>query len=450
LDRSASAEAENGMIQDFQASASDLHRRLTRKNFAKNDSANALLLISLSILPLGDADDTMWLDLDEALTHFKTRYEGSIYRLSQAERAVLVEATDFNRRQQVTDLKVALLRIIQAYFPNNFGMVDQSRLLRAVDLDKRHTNAVTFVERYIAAEDEAAAAAPAAETDAPPPTGEAPASETPAADAGPAAPQAAAPPTAVPHTAKRRPLGEPDIRMVEQVTGEIGSDAFAKVFLTHQPVVRITPDDPTPHLVFEEIFVAMNALKEHVFQNVELRGSGNLFNQLTITLDRLLVASLGTANAEKKPCSINLNVETVFSRDFQAFMEAGGDDAFAHVTFEFRQANVLQHFDEFAVAVDLIEQKQGAIAVDAIFPETVGVLNVDRLKAGMAKIFWRPGADLELDNRAADVKRLIDSGVEPVLARLDDPAGIELAHELGITLFQGFHIDDLLKDGDKA
>lgn len=429
------------MIEDFQASASDLYRRLDRPNFVVSDTANTLLLISLSVLPINEASDDLWSDLNDALGVFKNRYDGTIYMLSEPDRAVLVEATEYNRRQQVTDLKVSLLRIIQSHFPNHFGMVDQSRLLRNVDLKKRHANAIAFIERYlgITEEDKAAAEArkaAAAAAGEPPPADDVPKAKAPAAP----------PPTSDEPAAKRRPLGEVDIRKVEEVTGKIGSDAFAKVFLTHQPVVRITPDNPTPEKVFEEIFVAMNALKDHVFQNVELRGSGNLFNQLTITLDRLLVASLDHANSAKTPCSINLNVETVFSRDFQAFMEAGGEDAFAHVTFEFRQANVLQHFDEFAVAVDLIEQKKGKVAIDAIFPETVGVLNLDRLNASMAKIFWRAGADMELDNRAADVRRMIESGVEPVLARLDDPLGIELAHELGITLFQGFHVDDLLKE----
>jgi len=35
-----------------------------------------------------------------------------------------------------------------------------------------------------------------------------------------------------------------------------------------------------------------------------------------------------------------------------------------------------------------------------------------------------------------------------VLARVDDDLGIEIGHDLGITMFQGFGIDDLIKKRD--
>jgi|GEM_PF-276674 len=434
------------MIIEYQAPASELYRRLSKSGFAASDKANTLLLVSLSVLPIMEADEDLWPEFDAALGLFKNRYQGTVYKMSDPDRAILVEANDYNRSQMITDLKVALLRLIQNYFPNHFGLVDQSRLLRSVDLARKHANALEFVKRYIGIEGDDELAAPA--NNAAPKAPAAPSAT--ASDLAKAAiaktEQPPTTPTAPPVSIKRRPLGEPDIQMVEQVTREIGPAAFAKIFLQHQTVAKIEIGTREPVPVFQEIFVAMNALKDHVFQNVEMRGSGNIFNQLTITLDRLLISALNEANPDRKPCSINLNVESVFSRDFQSFLDQSGDDAFAHVIFEFRQSNILQHFDEFAVAAALVEQRKGTIAVDAIFPETLGIVNVDRVGAQFAKIFWRSGADLELDNRAADVQRMLNSGVQPVLARLDDPAGIELAHELGITHFQGFHIDDLLVD----
>ena len=440
------------MIVEYQAPATELYRRLSKSGYAHSDKANTLLLVSLSVLPVSEAEDGLWPEFDAALGLFKNRYSAAVYRLSDPDRAILVESNEYNSSQMNTDLKVALLRLIQNYFPNHFGLVDQSRLLRTVDLKRRHANALSFVKRYIGIDDEDEAAAAArdkaakaetAQSDTPATTEGSPAQSSTTETKPDGSPAASA--SAAGGSGKRRPLGEPDIRMVEQVTGEIGPTAFAKIFLKHQLVVRIQPGSRTPTPVFEEIFVAMNALKNHVFQNVELRGSGNIFNQLTITLDRLLVGALDEANPTRKPCSINLNVESVFSRDFQEILDRSDEDAFAHVTFEFRQSNILQHFDEFSVALALIEQRKGTIAVDAIFPETLGIVNVDRVGAKFAKVFWRTGANMELDNRAVDITRMLNSGVEPVLARLDDPMGIELAHDLGITLFQGFYIDDFLE-----
>ncbi|HIF10858.1 MAG TPA: hypothetical protein EYQ81_14175, partial [Sneathiellales bacterium] len=86
----------------------------------------------------------------------------------------------------------------------------------------------------------------------------------------------------------------------------------------------IKPDQAHKELM-SEYFIRMDALKKHVFPNVELRGSGNLFNQLTITLDRVLVGAFDQINPGRKACSINLNVESVFTKAFETFLgEDGG------------------------------------------------------------------------------------------------------------------------------
>lgn len=84
-------------------------------------------------------------------------------------------------------------------------------------------------------------------------------------------------------------------------------------------MVDIKPDQP-PKELMKEYFIRMDALKKHVFPNVELRGMGNLFNQLTITLDRVLVSAFDEINPGRMACSINLNVESVFTKAFEEFI----------------------------------------------------------------------------------------------------------------------------------
>ena len=128
-------------------------------------------------------------------------------------------------------------------------MIDQSRLLRAIDLRFKLPNAVRFLERYDQEEKK--------------------------------------PKPSVAHRKLRR-LGEQDIDRVVEVNQQIGPESFAKVFIRHQVMAEIDPGGP-PKDIMHEYFVGMDALKSHVFLDVELRGSGNIFNQLTITLDRLLL-----------------------------------------------------------------------------------------------------------------------------------------------------------------
>lgn len=106
----------------------------------------------------------------------------------------------------------------------------------------------------------------------------------------------------------------------------------------------------------------------------------------------------------------------------------------------------MQQFDEFELAADMITKKGGVVAVDAIFPETLGLVNLHRLHATFAKIFWRPGAEETLPALREEIKNMQGQGLIFILARLDDEMGIKIGQDLGITVFQGFYIDDMLRE----
>jgi hypothetical protein len=137
-------------------------------------------------------------------------------------------------------------------------------------------------------------------------------------------------------------------------------------------------------------------------------------------------------------------VESVFAKAFEDFIGESDEAALANIVFEFRQDNILQHFDEFELAANLITSKGGTVAVGAIFPETVGLVNLPRLHATFAKIFWRTGAEDVLPAQCDEIKKMQDQGMIFIIARLDDEVGIQVGHDLGITVFQGFYIDDLM------
>jgi hypothetical protein len=386
---------------DVEAPAAELLKRL--RGWAERPTEhNSLLFVSLSALPTGQARQELWDELHRVLASFRQRHGALVYRLSLPERALLVKITEFNKIGMFSDLKVELLRLIQQHFPEQFGVVDQSRLIRPVDLRLKLQNAIKFLERF----------------------------ETPGAQP-------------VEKEVPLRPLREADIRKVMEVNERVGKQAFVKVFIRRQRLAIINPGEP-PSDVMNEYYVGMDMLKKHVFKDVELRGAGNVFNQLTLLLDRILLDSFGEMNPERAKCSINLNVESVFTRAFESLLANGDENVFSNIVFEFRQANILQHHDEYEVAANLIRSKNGTVAVDAVFPETVGLVNLPRLGATMAKIFWRQGAEAVIPVYRNEIESMRQAGVTFAIARLDDEAGIDMGHSLGINMFQGFLIDRML------
>ncbi len=382
--------------------AADLLARLRAMEITAS-SYNSLVLVSLGGLPLQNATPEFWADLDESFWKSRERYEADIFVIDTEERGMLVKLNELNEVRIIPDMKVELLRLIQRHFPENFGMVDQSRLIRMLDLTVRLSNAIRYLDRL---------------------------SEKPDVTNS--------------DGTKLRRLQEDDIVQVQKISSQLGPKKFAQVFIEHQKIAIIQPGQP-PMNVMHEYFVAMSALKEHVFTRVELRGAGNLFNQLTITLDNLLMDSFSDMKPEGTKCSINMNVESVFSKGFEKLLEGGDDKAFSSVVFEFRQSNILQNFEEFMLACDLIRSRSGTIAIDAIFPETIGIVNMARLNANIAKIFWRAGAEEILPKFKKEILDIQLAGTVLVLARLDDEVGLKTGQDLGISMFQGFYVDKLLE-----
>ncbi len=387
--------------QHYAPPANELLKQLTSENFTTSEF-NTLILISLEGLPAPD-DNAYWEQFMDVLATFKTRFPSQAYRVSNIEYVVMIKVTEHNQININTSLKFDLLKLIQQHFPDFFGLVDQSRLVRMIDLNLRLKNAIGYLE-YRTKE-----VIEAKEGDT-----------------------------------NLRGLREPDIHRVKQVLKHIGPDAFAKLFVTRQPIIVLKEGDKI-NIAMYEYYVKMDNLRKHAFPDVELRGSGNLFNQLTVELDGILMSIFDDIVPKGTNASINLNVESVFTPMFEKFHSKRGSDGFANLVFEFRQPNILQHFDQFEVAANMIHERSGNIAVDAIFPETIGIVNLNRIGANMAKIFWRQGAESTLPGLTDEIRAMQSNGRMVIMSRVDEDIAVEVGSGFGINMYQGFYVDRLVK-----
>ena len=117
------------------------------------------------------------------------------------------------------------------------------------------------------------------------------------------------------------------------------------------------------------------------------------------------------------------------------------------VIVEFRQDNMFQHFSQFQTACELIANKGGSVAIDNVQTETLGVVNLHRLKVKMAKIMWHGDAVDDLMQAKDDIRAMQEGGTVMVLAHVDDEQAVKIGQSLGINLFQGYHVDKLLAGG---
>lgn len=330
---------------------------------------------------------------------------GTTYAVSSSDFAIMVKLNEAALVGVVRDIKVDMLRTIERNFPGSFGTIDQSRLVLSYDLVNNYRSAADRVAKYAELAQRAVAE----------PEGD----------------------------KQLRPLTTTDIKNVMRAYEKFGNDKFVKAFVRSQEVMLNIAGKP-PEAVMTEYFISMDLLRKPLFVDVEMRGSGRLFNEFTLVLDQILLQAFNHMHTSQARCSINLNVESVFTEAFEGFVEATPPAKLAQVVFEFRQSNIVENFDEFQVARGLIKSKGAHIAVDQIFPQTVGLVDLDYIGASIAKIHWRNGAEEILKERERAIKYLIDCNVLPVLIRVDNERALEIGSQMGINMFQGFHIDKLL------
>lgn len=331
---------------------------------------------------------------------------GQVFQTSPSDFAVMMRTDQHVLVSIVRDFKIQLLRAIESHCPKSFGSIDQSRLVISYELAATYKSAAERIAKYADLEKRVV--------------------EGDCADKN------------------LRPFNEDDVRKVMAAYKEIGPEKFINAFVRHQPVVENAPNRPLKH-VMNEYFISMNLLRKPLFFDVEMRGSGQMFNDFTLVLDQIFLRAFRSLDVAAGAFSINLNVETVFTKAFENFLDEASRDTLSKVIFEFRQPNIVEHFDEFEVARGLVKSKGAKIAVDRIFPDTLGLVDLDYLGASIAKVHWRAGADETLMARSKAVKYITDCGVRPVLIRVDNHRALEVGAELGVETFQGFLIDDMMR-----
>lgn len=218
--------------------------------------------------------------------------------------------------------------------------------------------------------------------------------------------------------------------------------------IRQQACVRIAPGK-AGEMVFHEHFIAMTELKERVSPGVNLFTSPWLFQYLTETLDKRMLAVIGRKNfAEvKEPISLNLNIQTVLSRDFANFNRAVGDYA-SKLVIEFQIIDIFADMNTFGYARDMLQDRGYKVLVDGVNPLSLQFFDPATLKPDYVKVSWGKEFEEEAEkkSRMAVFKEMVkNAGPESViLSRVDTEKAVKWGLALGISRFQGYFIDKLV------
>ncbi|HYE50231.1 MAG TPA: hypothetical protein VEB20_11620 [Azospirillaceae bacterium] len=325
----------------------------------------------------------------------------ALFQLDEQDFCFLVPDKGGRAYGSVTEIRAALHRGLEQFMPGTFGSFDLSRVVSAHDLSISGDSPLELLQAHMDRKRAAAGPGRAGEE-----------------------------------------LSADHLARLEKARRELGpAELVARVVRSQRVFMQQGPDGFAP--VFTEYYCAMDAVRRELIGDVDLRQNRNMFNMLTVRLDRILLDSFALVNPSRDRCSINLNVESVFTAEFERFTKHCGD--LGRVVIEFRASDIMQNFDEFLVARDHLCDRGAVLAVDAMFPRMVGVLNPAELGVKIAKLFTTNDGYAQLADRKRQIGELQKSGVTLIASRVQDAQAFRMAAEAGIRMFQGFHMDRLVR-----
>jgi EAL domain-containing protein (putative c-di-GMP-specific phosphodiesterase class I) len=216
----------------------------------------------------------------------------------------------------------------------------------------------------------------------------------------------------------------------------------------HQSAVIIGADG-TERILFDEHFVSIGALQRRVAPGFNLVSDLWLFQHLTESLDKRILAIVARDDFADRDTaiSLNLNIGTTQSPEFRVFDERVGEHA-ERVVVEMQIVDIFADLDMFADARDALRDRGYRILIDGMNPMLLEYFNPGLLEPDYVKVAWDSefSAAASVEEEAERAEMVDAIGPENfILARTDSESAVSWGLKLGVRRFQGYFIDRLVE-----
>ncbi|HSV30198.1 MAG TPA: hypothetical protein VLL76_11600 [Candidatus Omnitrophota bacterium] len=242
---------------------------------------------------------------------------------------------------------------------------------------------------------------------------------------------------------QNRPKGTPFTpELLARTEGALGQADLANL-MRRQAVCAMVGKAP-PQPVFHELFISIADLRQTLMPSVNMNSSPWLFQQLTETLDRRVLSLLNKHDDRtlEGDISINLNVSTILSPEFLVFDDNVKAGMRGTIVLELQKVDIFADLGAYLFARDFAHDRGYRICVDGLTYSQLPFVDRERLGADLIKLVWDPSLAHDTEQKSDALKRIGVTRI--ILCRCDTPSAIEWGHSVGITLFQGRHVESML------
>jgi len=218
--------------------------------------------------------------------------------------------------------------------------------------------------------------------------------------------------------------------------------------LRRQSICTI-PYGETPKPLFRELYVSISDLRDSIMPKRDIASDRWLFKYLTQTLDKRVLAMLRKVDDSdlSHSFSLNLNIATLLTPEFQAFDSSLRAGARGSIVIEIEKVDIFSDIGAYIFARDFVRERGYRVCLDGVTRLTLPFVERPRLGLDLVKLFWSTDMIEQGDSERqrdfiAAIERVGKARI--ILARCDTEQAIAFGQQAGIKLFQGRFVEKML------
>jgi len=248
---------------------------------------------------------------------------------------------------------------------------------------------------------------------------------------------------------QERPRPPLDADNLAKLTNSI-RNADLSSLLRRQPVCAVVGTE-RPHILFNEVYFSIDDLGALLMPSHDLRGNRRLFPELCCHLDRRMISLLARRDDPmlNRAFSLNLYLETLLSPAFLEFDSALNGASRRTIVVELQIVDVMADFGGFLFAREFLRDRGYRLCLDGVSYLSLPTIDHEALGVDLVKLWWSGETPDHIGERDAARSKNIIASLAPdrlILSRCETEQALDFGRSLGITLFQGYHVDYLLKN----
>jgi len=212
-------------------------------------------------------------------------------------------------------------------------------------------------------------------------------------------------------------------------------------FIRRQAVAKVIKGKKF-EIMFKEYFLSIRDLNEKLIKDVDITSDYWLFRHFTEHLDKKMLSRMLVLppSIRLPKISLNLNINTVFSKEFRSYTEKFASEK---LIIEFQVVDILNNIDGYFKARDYLAQMGHKVLIDCVTTNELDFIDIASFKPHYVKLIWSEDDSSAKSNALIKELAFQIGGKKIILARADSDKALSFGTDLGIEIYQGYYVDTI-------